>query len=53
MKSVMKIILGLLIVTSLVTGCSTKERIKKTRGDDKAVEIETGDTEYKYKCLEI
>jgi len=41
-----------LIVTSLVTGCSTKERIKKTRGDDKAVEIETGDTEYKYYFVE-
>ena len=48
----MKIAFGLLIVAVLVTGCSAKERIKKTKGDDKAVEIETRDTEYKYYFVE-
>jgi len=52
MKRVMKIAFGLLIVAVLVTGCSAKERIKKTKGDDKAVEIETRDTEYKYYFVE-
>lgn len=47
-----KIAYGLLIATILVTGCSVKEVIKKTKGDDNAVENEEKDTEYKYYFVE-
>ena len=52
MKKVKKITFGLLIVTILVAGCSTKKAIKTTKGNDKEVEIVERDTEYKYYFVE-
>lgn len=52
MKREMKITFGLLIAFILVTGCSTKEFIKKTKGDDTEVKIIKKDTEYKYYFVE-
>lgn len=52
MKREKKIAFGLLIAFILVTGCSTKEFIKKTKGDDTEVKIIEKDTEYKYYFVE-
>jgi len=48
----MKIAFGLLIVAILITGCSTKNVISKTKGNTKIEEIKKRDTEYKYYFVE-
>ena len=52
MKGMMKIAFGLLIVAILITGCSTKNVISKTKGNTKIEEIKKRDTEYKYYFVE-
>lgn len=52
MKREMKITFGLLIAFIFVTGCSTKEFITKTKGDDTEVKMIKKDTEYKYYFVE-